>query len=71
MYSMSILVVLAMPSLIVNRLASEVVIRLAGILEDNICYLSLQKYIAEIAYMFLRVEKKEKVSRYIQSRNSK
>ena len=52
---MSILVVLAMPSLIVNSLASEVVIRLAGILEDNICYLSLQKYIAEIAYMFLRV----------------
>jgi len=79
---MSILVALSISSLIVNSSVLGAVIRLAGILEDNICCSSFQKYMAEIAYMFLggviltsvttmRVGKKEEALRYTQSRDSK
>jgi len=79
---MSILVALSISSLIVNNSVLRAVIRLAGILEDNICCSSFQKCMAEIAYMFLggviltsvttmRVGKKEEALRYTQSRDSK
>jgi len=55
MYSMSILVVLAMSSLIVNGLASGVVVQPARALENNICCPSLQKCTAEIVCIFLEV----------------
>ena len=54
-YSMSILVVLAMFSLIVNNLVSGVVVQPARALENNICCPSLQKYIAVIVCIFLEV----------------
>jgi len=53
MYSISILVVLAMSSLIVNSLASGVVIQPARALENNICCPSLQKCTVEIVCIFL------------------
>jgi len=44
---------LKISSLIANSLASEVVVLLAGALEDDIWWPSSQKFIAEIVCMFL------------------
>jgi len=82
MCSIPILVVLKTPSLIANSSVSGAVVLLAGALENNIWWPSLQKYVAEIACMFLRgialasvtttrVEKEEKALRHRQSRDSK
>ena len=71
---MAILVAIAIPSLIINSLASETVVLLAEALENNICWPKLQIYIAETACMCLegitlvlvtitRVEEEEKASR--------
>jgi len=79
---MSILVALETSSLIANSSASEAVVLPAGALEDDIWWPSLQKYAAEIAYMFLggialtsvtitRVEGEEEASRQRRSRDSK
>ena len=80
--SMSILVALETPSLMVNSSASGVVVRPAGALEDDTWWPSLQKCAAEIACMFLggialasvtttRVEEEEEASRQRRSRDSK
>ena len=53
MYSTSILIALAILSLMANNSVSEAIVQLAKALEDNIYYPSLQKYIAEIACIFL------------------
>ena len=53
MCSMSILVALETPSLIANSSASKAVVLLAGAFENDTLWSSLQKCIAEIAYMFL------------------
>jgi len=50
---MAILVAVAIPSLIINSLASETVVLLAEALENNICWPKLQIYIAETACMCL------------------
>ena len=71
---MVMLVALAMPSLIANSLALEVVVWLAEALEDNICCSDFQKCTAETAYVFLenitlalvitiRVEEKKEASK--------
>jgi len=71
---MAILVAIAIPSLIINSLASETVVLLAEALENNICWPKLQIYIAETACICLegitlvsvtitRVEEEEKASR--------
>ena len=54
MCSMLILVVLKTLSIMANSLVSGAVILLAGALENNIWWPSLQKYVVEIACMFLR-----------------
>ena len=54
-YSMFILVALAMFSLITNSSTSEAVVWPAKTLEDNIYYSSFQKYIVKTTCMFLRV----------------
>jgi len=80
---MSILVALETPSLIANSSASRAVVLLAGVLEDNTWWPSLQKCAAEIACMFLEdialvsvtiigvEEKEEEASRQRRSRDSK
>jgi len=52
-HSISILVILEISSLIANNSASEVVVLSARALEDVIWWLSSQKCLAEIAYIFL------------------
>ena len=51
--SMSMLVALAMPSLITNSSASGTVILPARVLEDDICWPKLQICVAETACMHL------------------
>jgi len=74
MCSMAMLVVLAIPSLIVNSLVLEVVILPAEVLEDDTCWPNFQVCIAETACIYLkgmtlvsvttiRVEKKEEALR--------
>jgi len=53
MYSMAMLIALAMSSLMVNSLASEVAILPAGALNNNICWLKFQICVAETACMCL------------------
>ena len=82
MYSIPILVTLAMPSLIVNNLALRTVFWPAKALEDDTCYSGLQRHTAGTACMFLgdialisvikiRVEEEKKALRYRWSRNSR
>jgi len=82
MHSISILVALETPSLMVNSSVSGAVVRPAGALEDDIWWPSLQKCAAGIACMFLggialasvtttRVEEEEEASRQRRSRDSK
>jgi len=52
-YSIFILVVLQTSSLIANSSVSRAIVLLARALEDYIWWSSLQKYIAEIIYIFL------------------
>ena len=79
MHSISILVALTMPSIIVDSLVSEVVVWPTKALENNIYCSSLQKYIIETAWMFLgsialalvitmRVEKEKEAPRHRDSR---
>ena len=76
---MSILVVLTMFSIIVDSLVLEAVVWPAGALENNTYCSSFQKYIIEIACMFLgsielalvitmRVEEEKEVLRHRDSR---
>jgi len=53
MYSIAMLVALAMPSLMTNSSASEAVVLPAGALEDNICWPKFQRCTVETAYMHL------------------
>ena len=73
-HSMAILVILAMPSLIANSLVSGVVVLLARVLENDICWPKFQICIAETACICLegitlvsvtttRVEGEEEASR--------
>jgi len=80
MCSISILVALAIPSLLANSLVSKAVFQPARALENYICYLNLQKYIVEIVCIFqndivlasvitMRVEKKKEALKHRQSRD--
>lgn len=76
----SILVALAIYSLLANSLASKTVFQPARALENNICYLNLQKYIVEIVCIFqnnivlasvitIRVEEEKEALKHKQSRD--
>jgi len=82
MCSISILVALAIPSLLANSLASKAVFQPTRALENDICYLNLQKYIVEIVCIFqndivlasvitMRVEEEKEALKHRQSRDFK
>ena len=82
MYLMTMLVALAMPSLMANSSALEAVILLAGVLKDDTCWPKFQICTAETACMCLesiilasvtttRVEEEKEASRQRQSRDCK
>ena len=79
-YSMAILVVLAIPSFMANSSVSEIVVLPAVVLKDNICWSRFQICTAKIACICLesitlvlvtiiRVEEKKEISRQRQSRD--
>jgi len=82
MYSIAMLVALAMSSLIANSLVSRTVVLPAGALEDNTCWPKFQRCTAKTACMRLegitlisvtttKVEGKKEASRQRQSRDCK
>jgi len=80
MYSIAMLIALAMPSLMTNSLVSKTVVLPAGVLENNIYWPKFQIYVAEIAcicsediilasVITIRVEEEKKVSKQKWSRD--
>jgi len=76
----SILVALAISSLLANSVASKAVFQPARALKNDICYLNLQKYIVEIVCIFqndivlalvitMRVEEEEETLKHRQLRD--